>query len=121
MSFLATSPWFLNIPRGKRSKRMIRKKNAGHATSKHNGASKHNRRLQSGTFEKRRISHRNTDHAASKQIKRLSTRISHRNTDHAASKQIKGLSTRISHKNTDHEASEQNKRLDSGAFESYLE
>ena len=101
MSFLATSPWFLNIPRGKRSKRMIRKKNAGHAASKHNGASKHNRRLQSGTFEKRRISHRNTDHAASKQIK--------------------GLSTRISHKNADHEASEQNKRLDSGAFESYLE
>ncbi|KAF3436821.1 hypothetical protein FNV43_RR19574 [Rhamnella rubrinervis] len=95
MSLLATSPWFLNIPRGKRSKRMIRRQNAGRA------ASKQSRRLQSGAFEKRRISHRKTDHAASKQIKRLPTRISH--------------------KNADHEVLEENKRLDTGAFESYLE
>lgn len=115
MNFSGAAAWFLSIPRRKRSKRIIRRMNAGHA------APKQNKRQGSGVFEKRRISQRNMDHAASKQIKRLSTRISHKETENAASRKTRRLSTGISHKETDNATSGLTKRLDSGSFESYLE
>ncbi|XP_048329583.2 uncharacterized protein LOC107418168 isoform X2 [Ziziphus jujuba] len=144
-------PWFLNVPRGKRSKWKISPKNADHdadAVSKHetkqdsralisrknaeDGAdalSKQDKKPNSRAL----ISHKNAvdgANAVSKQDKKLDSQalVSHKNADYdadAVSKQDKKLSSRalVRHKDADNadEVSKRTSKLDSGIFECYLE